>query len=326
MKSKKVFLLLLLLAVFIGSLMIGQRMLSMTDLLAIAKGEASRAVQLTFWNFRLPRSLVALFGGAGLALSGYLLQGLTKNPLADAGVLGINGGAGLLVMLYLGFFANGSVFLLPVTAAVGGLLCAALVYGIAFSAGRFGLSMNKLLLSGIAVNAGVSALTLLVTIKLSKESYQFVTGWLAGSIWGVTWQHALLLIVWIAALSLVGWFRQPILNLLALGRESALSLGVKVNKEQSLLLVIATLLASVSVAFCGSLAFLGLLAPHIAKTLTGRQGTQSYWLSAVCGGIILLVADTLGRLLMVSGEVPAGILIALIGAPYFLYLMLKRKL
>lgn len=326
MKSRKIILLLLLLTVFAGSVMIGQRMLGLTDLTAILKGEAGRAVSLTFWNFRLPRSLVALCGGAGLALSGYLLQGLTKNPLADAGVLGINGGAGLLVMLYLGFFSNGSVYLLPVAAAAGGLLCAALVYGVAFSAGRFGLSMNKLLLSGIAVNAGVSALTLLVTIKLSKESYQFVTGWLAGSIWGVTWQHAVILLIWLLILGGLGWLRQPILNLLALGRESALSLGVKVNKEQTLLLVIASLLASVSVAFCGSLAFLGLLAPHIAKALTGRQGSQSYWLSAVCGAIILLIADTLGRLLLPSGEVPAGILIALIGAPYFLYLMLKRKL
>lgn len=312
---------LVLLAFFI-SLSVGQRLIGLADWISLVKGTGSRSLVLTFWNFRLPRSLVGLFCGAGLALSGYLLQGVTRNELADASFLGINGGAGLFVMLYLGFFAQGSAFALPVIAILGGGISAVLVYFLAQGGRGSSLSMNKLLLSGIAVNSGVSALTLLLTIKLSKESYQFVVSWLAGSIWGVTWEHALILLIWISLLALVGWWRQPILRLLSLGRENALSLGVAVSREQTYLLGIAAMLASVSVAFAGNLAFLGLLAPHIAKGLSKKH---SYTLTALCGGIIVLLADTLGRLLLANGEVPAGILIAVIGAPYFLVILLRRK-
>ncbi|MDT2756769.1 iron ABC transporter permease [Enterococcus asini] len=313
---------LLLLVVFIISLSLGQRMITLPDWLSLIIGKASRSLTLTFWNFRLPRSLVALLSGAGLALSGYLLQGVTRNELADASFLGINSGAGLFVMLYLGLFAQGSPFLLPVIAVVGGLISAILVYFIAFASRVNGLSMNKLLLSGIAVNAGMGALTLLLTIKIAKESYQFVMSWLAGSIWGVTWEHAVILFVWISFLGVLGWWRQPILRLLSLGRENALSLGVAVDREQTYLLAIAAMLASVSVAFSGNLAFLGLLAPHIAKALSRNF---SYSMTALCGGIIVLLADTLGRMLLTNGEVPAGILIAIIGAPYFLVILLRRN-
>lgn len=317
-------LIVVLISVFVASLLVGKQVLHLHDLRAIFTKEASRAQQLIFWEFRLPRSLIALIGGSGLAIAGFLLQGVTRNELADASILGINSGAGLLVMLYLGFFPQGNSFLLPLVGFAGGLLAATIIYLIAYS--KDSLSLEKVLLAGIAVNAGLSAMTLLLTIQIAKDSYKFVASWLAGSIWGTTWSSVLTLAPIVLFLALLAFWRVPILNLLGFGKAQAVSLGVKVDRERLFLLMIAVALAASCVAFTGNLAFVGLLAPHMAKELLKRESRQSLAVAAVIGATLVLIADTIGRVVLASGEIPAGILIALIGAPYFLYLMLKNKL
>lgn len=308
----------------LASLLIGQQSLTWEQIFSLIQGSATPITHLLFWDFRLPRTLVAIVGGGALAASGFLLQGVTRNDLADSGILGVNSGISLAVMIYLGFFPQGTAYHLPICGFLGGLLAAITVYIISYQKGR-ALSMNKLLLAGVAVNAGVNALTVLVTIKLSKDSFNFVGSFLSGSIWGASWPQVMVLALWTAVFLLAAVVKVPYIRLLGLGEEQAISIGVKVSRERFWLLLLAVLLAAGAVAFTGSLAFVGLLAPHIAKQLTKQEDRQTFAFSVIFGGILVLVGDTLGRSLLSSGEVPAGIMIALIGAPYFLYLILKRK-
>lgn len=316
-------LLLLLVSMLVG-LLVGANALRIGDLIALMQGTAAPVKALLFWDFRLPRLLIALLGGGALAASSYLLQGVTRNELADSSILGVNSGISLFVMIYLGFFPQGTAYHLPLVGFIGGILAAFLVFMIAFKRQQR-LSMNKLLLSGIAVNAGLNALTILVTIAISKDSYVFVGNFLAGSIWGASWQQIMILAPWVILGTLLAWIKVPMVKLLALGEEQVLSLGVKLDKERLQLMILAIALAAGGVAFTGSLSFVGLLAPHLAKGIYAGENRHSFSQSLVFGGLLVLVADIIGRVILPVGEVPAGIMIALIGAPYFLLMMLRKK-
>ncbi|OJG38419.1 hypothetical protein RV01_GL002474 [Enterococcus dispar] len=286
-------------------------------------GEAGNALQLTIFELRLPRTILAILGGAGLGAAGYLLQGVTRNDLADASLLGINSGAGFFVLIYLGFFAQGNGFLLPLLALIGGLVAVLAVYGIAYQSGPF-LALDKLLLAGVAVNAGFGALTLLGTIKVAPDRYRFVTNWLAGSLWGANWSYVLILCGWLMLLIGITLVQLPYLDLLQLNDEQALSIGIEVRKVRLRFLFLGAAIAASCVAFCGNLAFVGLLAPHITKRLLKGQASQRFPLSLLIGSLIVLTADTIGRILLTSGELPAGVMIAICGAPYFLVLLVQK--
>jgi len=259
----------------------------------------------------------------GLAVSGYIFQTITHNDLADPGILGINAGAGLTVLIYLGFYASGeSSWLLPFIACVGSCLATVLVYFFGRQSER--ITPNRLLLSGVAVNAGISALTLLGTIRVSKDNYQFVTSWLSGTIWGTTWQHVFLLLPWIVCLIPLVMSRGRYLEVLELGDDVAVGLGVKLKKTQLFFLVCAVCLAAVSVSIAGSISFIGLIAPHIARQITRRKNNQTLLMTALIGGVLLLFSDVFARVILPSGEMAAGIIVSLIGAPYFILQLLKR--
>lgn len=252
-----------------------------------------------------------------------MLQGVTRNDLADASLLGINSGAGFFVLIYLGFFAQGNGFLLPLLALIGGLVAVLAVYGIAYQSGPF-LALDKLLLAGVAVNAGFGALTLLGTIKVAPDRYRFVTNWLAGSLWGANWSYVLILCGWLMLLIGITLVQLPYLDLLQLNDEQALSIGIEVRKVRLRFLFLGAAIAASCVAFCGNLAFVGLLAPHITKRLLKGQASQRFPLSLLIGSLIVLTADTIGRILLTSGELPAGVMIAICGAPYFLVLLVQK--
>ncbi|MBE6171641.1 MULTISPECIES: FecCD family ABC transporter permease [Enterococcus] len=303
------------------SLMIGTPFLYIDQLIDVALGRGTQVQQLVLTEFRLPRLLISLFAGTCLGIAGYLLQGVTRNPLADSSILGINSGAGFFVMLYLGFFtSHASPFLLLFVAFLGGTLAACLVYFVAYQ--RSGqVAMNRLLLSGIAVNAGFSAAMLLSTIKISKENYGFVNAWLAGSIWGASWPYVTAFLPWVLILIPLAFFYSRRIGLLSFGPERAQSLGLNVSRSQSVLLLLAVGLACGSVAVAGSLSFIGLLAPHAAKISVRKENHWAFLLSGLFGGLFVNIADILARVILPDGEVPTGILIAVLGAPYFLYLL-----
>ncbi len=320
-----VVLFLLLVVSIVASLMIGTPFIPFDQLAEVFQGNGSAIQELIVYEFRAPRLLISLLAGMCLGISGFILQGVTRNRLADAGILGINAGAGFFVMIYLGFYANQTFpFLLLIVAFLGGLLAALLVYLFAYTRNSF-LGMNRLLLSGIAVNAGLSALMLLFTIKLSKENYGFVNAWLAGSLWGASWPYVFSLLPWaVIFLPFVLIYSRRI-GLLSFGQERAQSLGLDVQKSQKILLILAVALACGSVAVAGSLSFVGLLAPHLAKFVVRRENQLSLILSGLFGAFFVTIADVLTRVILPSGEIPTGILIAVLGAPYFLYLLFSKQ-
>lgn len=312
-----IFLLFFLLAITsLASLMIGTPFISLDQIFDLMVGKGQALHSLVVSEFRLPRLLISLVAGLSLGVSGYLLQGVTRNELADSSLLGINAGAGFFVMLYLGFYANdSSPFLLLLIAFLGGAFAAFLVYVVAHKRNGL-LGMNRILLAGIAVNAGLSALMLLCTIKLSKESYGFVNSWLAGSIWGASWPYVWVLIPWAAVILILTVFFSGRIGLLSLGQERARSLGLNVTRSQQILLLLAV---------AGSLSFVGLLAPHAAKLIVRRENQWSFLLSGLFGALFVNSADSIARIILPSGEIPTGILIAVIGAPYFLYLLFSKQ-
>ncbi len=323
-RMKWLVLAILLIAGCILSLTLGTLPLSIGELFNVFSGQATAAQKLIVVDFRLPRLLISILAGMGLALSGYLFQTITHNDLADPGILGINAGAGFTVLVYLGFFANNQAsWMLPLVACFGSIGAAFLVYYCGRQSEK--IVPNRLLLSGVAVNAGISALTLIGTIRASEDSYTFVTSWLAGTIWGTTWQHVFLLLPWLIILFPVLLLRGRTLRVMSLGDEIAIGLGVRLKVSQLFFLLCALCLAAVSVSVAGSISFIGLIAPHIANNLVGRKSNASLVMTGIIGSLLLLYSDIVGRLILDSGEIAAGIIVSVIGAPYFVYQLLKSK-
>ncbi len=312
---------------FIISMNTGYIRLSPSDLLMTLIGSGTDKQSLILFEFRLPRIVISLLIGAGLAVSGCIIQGISRNALAEPGILGINAGAGLMVMLFISFYPSTSaapVFLLPVLAMLGASVTAALIFVLSYKRHK-GLSPTRIILTGIAVAAGMSAAMIVLTLKLSPDKYQFVATWLAGSIWGTNWKFVLSLLPWIAILIPYVFYKARVMNVLNLGEELAKGLGAPVAKEQLKLLAAAVGLAASCVAVSGGIGFVGLIGPHLARRLVGPKHEMLLPTSALAGALLVIVADTIGRWIMQPSEIPTGIVVAVIGAPYFLYLLARSK-
>ncbi|SHN85404.1 FecCD family ABC transporter permease [Desulfitobacterium chlororespirans] len=280
---------------------------------------------LVLVQIRLPRIVLAVLCGMGLALSGCTLQSVTENPLADPGILGINAGAGLMVVIFLAYFPSLHLYAMiyqPLFALAGGLLVAVFLYG--FSRRRGKVNTDYLLLGGIAAAAGFSALMVVMGADMENNSYQAVARWLAGNIWGSSWYQVKTLLPYLLVLIPFLLWRAGIMDVLQLGEETASSLGIKVEKERLLLLFIAVALAASCISVSGGIGFIGLVAPHIARRIVGVRHGYLLPASMLTGGLFLLLADTAGRSLFQSIEVPVGIVISVLAAPYFLYLLHRR--
>ncbi|MFF2016416.1 MULTISPECIES: iron ABC transporter permease [Paenibacillus] len=317
----------LIVVVFIISVNTGYIRLSPMDLLRTMFGQGTDKQSLILFDFRLPRIVISLLIGASLAVCGAVMQGISRNALADSGILGINAGAGLMVMLLISFYpttAAAPVFLLPVVAFVGASLTAALIYALAYKRHQ-GLSPTRLLLTGVAVAAGMSAAMIVLTLRLNPDKYQFVATWLAGSIWGTSWKFVLSLLPWVLILLPYVFYKSRVMNVLNLGEQTATGLGAPVNKEQFRLLAAAVGLAGASVAVSGGIGFVGLVAPHLARRLVGPKHQYMLPTSALLGALLVITADTIGRWILQPSEIPTGIVVAVIGAPYFLYLLGRKN-
>jgi iron complex transport system permease protein len=317
----------LILIAFVISMNTGYIKLSPMDLMKTLFGMGTQKQSLILFDFRLPRIVISVLIGAGLAVSGCVLQGISRNSLADPGILGINAGAGLTVMLFISFYPSTTaapVFLLPLLALVGAGLTAALIYTLAYKRHQ-GLLPIRLILTGIAVAAGISAATIVLTLRLSPEKYQTVATWMAGSIWGTNWKFVLALLPWIIVLLPFVFYKARVMNALNLGDQIATGLGAPVEKERLVLLAAAVGLAGSCVAVSGGIGFVGLIAPHLARRLVGSKHQILLPASALAGSLLVITADTIGRWILQPSEVPTGIVVAVIGAPYFLYLLVKTK-
>lgn len=304
-----------------GQLAIGPQAIGQ---LLIGQGQAQDALILV--DFRMPRIIIAILVGFALAIAGEVLQSTTQNPLADTGFLGINSGAGIAVLLFITFAADqgSQIFILPVLALIGALVSAVVIVIGAYQK-SVGITANRLLLTGVAVSTCFSALMVLLTLKLSPDNYQFVMTWLAGSIWGSSWPFIWALLPWLLLTLPYIFSKSQILDAFVLKPDNMRSLGVDFQKQRLYLIGAAVILAGASVSISGGIGFIGLITPHIARRIIGYQHRYQLLLTGLLGSCFLLVADTCGKLLSPTAEIPAGIIVALIGAPYFIYLLIKTK-
>lgn len=318
---------LLIITAFIISMNTGFTKLSPLEVLRTLFGSGTPKQELILFEFRLPRIVIAVLIGAGLALSGCILQGVSRNALADPGILGINAGAGLMVMLFVSFFPTTTaapIFLLPILALIGACFAAFLIYILSYKKGE-GILPTRMLLTGIGIAAGISSAMIVLTLRLSPEKYQFVATWLAGSIWGSNWKFVWALLPFILVLIPLVLAKARVLNVLNLGDQTASGLGAPVERERMILLAAAAILAGACVSVSGGIGFVGLIGPHLARRLVGPKHQFLLPASALVGSLLVLVADTLGRVILQPSEIPAGILVAILGAPYFLYLLSRTK-
>ncbi|WP_336634317.1 iron ABC transporter permease [Lysinibacillus fusiformis] len=301
---------------------LGSVHISIPDILStLINGRGQEGVYTTIiWDIRLPRVLLALIIGASIAISGALLQAVMGNPLADPGLTGVTSGAAAFVLIIL--LANPELtHLIPIAAFVGGLIAAAIVYALAWR--RTGITPITIILSGVAVNALCGGVIGFLSILYSDRLPSAVQ-WMNGSL--AAKGNASLHMIYLYAI--IGWilsiFAIRKANIIRLGDQVATNLGESVTRIRIMLSILAVFLAAISVAAVGMISFVGLIVPHMARLLVGSDYKYMLPMSMALGAIVLLVADTGGRTLFAPLDIPAGILMAVIGGPYFLYLMRKR--
>ncbi len=286
---------------------------------------SSGEVSVVVVQFRMPRIVLSLLCGMGLALAGCVMQTVTGNPLADPGILGINAGAGFAVMLFLAFFPALHVRTMvfqPIFAIAGGLCTTGILYFFAKRKGK--LHSAYFLLGGVGLAALFSSFMLIMATNMDNSSYQIVARWLVGNIWGTSWYQVKALLPYLFLLLPILFTRLNVMDILTLGENPALSLGVRVETERRILLFASVALTSACVSVSGGIGFVGLVSPHIARRLVGGRHRILLPVSMLFGALMLLLADTLGRSAFQNREIPVGIVISVLAAPYFLFLLRKR--
>ena len=302
----------------------GYRKISPEEMWEILKGGGTKSVRYTLLNLRLPRIFTSLLVGVGLAVSGCVIQGVSRNDMAEPGILGINAGAGLFVAAFLVLVPQSSVsltVLLPVLAFAGSMAVAVLDYRLART-GQ-GISPRRLLLMGVAVSTAVSSVTTILMLRLPDSDYAFVQNWLSGSIWGANWKNVRLLFVSLLLLGLFVFYKSRTLNVLSLSYQTAVGLGAAVSRQTVVLLGAAIAMSGLCCAVGGGLSFVGLVCPHMARRLVGPNYRILVPATVLTGSVLMTYADLISRTLRSPREIPVGIVAAVIGAPYFLYLLIK---
>ena len=302
----------------------GYRSISLEELGQILSGTASQSLTYTLVDLRLPRVLTSLLVGVGLSLSGCLLQGVSRNDMADPGVLGINAGAGLLVAAFIVFVPAGifpSAVALPLLAFAGSAAVAFL--GWRLSVVRGASSPRRLLLIGVALATGLSSATSLLMLRMSDGDYAFVQNWLAGSIWGASWENVALLAVGLAVLTAGAFYASRTLTVLVFWWSGAHRDLLSVPPRRASDLPVAVGASGLACAVGGGLTFVGLVCPHMARRLVGPNFRALVPACVLVGAVLMLLADIISRTLLAPNEIPVGIVAAVIGAPYFLYLLAK---
>lgn len=273
-------------------------------------------------NIRMPRVIVGALVGMNLAIAGAIMQGVLRNPLAAPGTLGVTSGAGLGAMFILILFPHQMAYV-PLVAFIGAMISMILVYLLAWQGNR--IQPMRLILAGVALTAlFTSAMTTLMVFHADKV--QGAIQWLAGGFQGRSWQHARMVIPYtIMGFVFTIWSSRS-LNILSLGDEMATSLGLNVPKTRFILMTIASFLTASAVSAAGLLGFVGLIVPHIARLLVGSDYEVLLPTAAILGASLIVGADTVARVIMQPTEIPVGVFMSFLGAPFFLYLLRKRRM
>ena len=280
--------------------------------------EQDRTIQVVILNLRLPRILMAILVGASLSVSGALLQAVMRNPLADPGIIGVSAGAATAATSVM-LLAPTLLSSVPLFAFGGALLACVLIYAMAW---KNGVDPVRIVLSGVAINTVLGAYTSFLQL-LNADNLSNVLGFLNGSLSGRGWEHVATVALYagVGLLLATGCIKSA--NILQLGDEMASSLGVNVDLLRIVISAVGAFLAAATVAVAGMIGFVGLVVPHMARILGGADYRSLLPISALLGGVILLAADTMGRILIPGMEIPVGVIMALTGGPFFLYMLRK---
>ncbi|QFG00956.1 iron ABC transporter permease [Psychrobacillus glaciei] len=302
------------------SLMIGQVSFSLEEIWnGIFHTEESLARRIV-WDLRFPRVLIGMIVGMCLASSGAILQGVMKNPLADPGIIGVSSGAGLAATTIMIMFPAYILFL-PLAAFLGALITALVIYVLSWKGGT---SPIRIILVGVAINAVIGAF-MSGLMLLYSERVQSVLPWLAGGIAGVGWAQFQMIIYYAVAALVLAFFSIKHIRILRLGDEVAKLLGHNVERSRFFLIVLSTLLAGIAVSVSGLIGFVGLVVPHILRIMIGGDYRYLLPASALGGGLLVVLADTVARSAFNPIELPVGILLAFLGGPFFLYMIQRRR-
>ncbi|WP_122605385.1 FecCD family ABC transporter permease [Pseudomonas viridiflava] len=311
------------LLVMLGSLALGKVNLSPATLFDVLFGQADQRLVFIVEQLRMPRLALAALVGAALAVSGLILQSIIRNPLASPDLLGITSGASAAAVIYLSFFsaALGAQFL-PLAAISGAGLAALAIYLLAWNQGA---SPLRLVLIGVGISALLAAVTTFILVFSPLTTTLSAYVWLTGSVYGASWPEPRALASWLVVVL-------PLLVLLArqvrvqqLDDDLAQGIGVRVQWLRAGLLLVSVALAGLAVAWGGAIAFVGLIAPHIAKRLVPPGFAGQALMSALMGANLVMLADLAGRTLFLPLDLPAGIFVAVLGTPFFLYLLINQR-
>ena len=288
---------------------------------------------LVIFEFRLPRIVIAALVGVGLAMAGVVLQGITRNGLADPGILGINSGAGAAIVIFMFFFQVQvisadlsswvSILIMPIFGFIGGAFAAALIFFFAMKNGR--LDMQRLILTGIAINSGFGALSMYISLKMNEKDFESAAVWMNGSIYNANWIFIIAMLPWLIILGFYVYKKAYLLDYFQLEEDGITSLGIAVEKEKIKLLLASVGLVSACVSVSGSIGFIGLMAPHIARQLVGIRHRFIMPVSALIGAALLVFSDFIAKTIFAPSELAVGIIVSIIGIPYFLYLLVKSR-
>lgn len=310
-------------ALFLLSIALGNKGISPVDVWKTLIGQGTAANSLVLGTLRLPRIIVAVLVGAALSVSGAILQGIIRNPLASPDVIGITGGAALAAVTFLTYFAGTvSIKWLPVAAFLGAGLISLVIYVLAWNKG---VSSTRLVLIGIGISATASSFTMLMIIMSPINAASQAYTWLTGSIYGASWDNVYALLPWVIVFMPVALIYSRNVNVQELGDDMAKGLGASVQLHRFMLLFISAALAGSAVAVAGAIGFIGLIAPHMARKLVGSSFDALFPVAALIGSIMLMSADLVARTVFLPLDIPAGVFTAGIGAPFFIYLLYRNR-
>ncbi len=300
------------------------------EVISTLLGKGTKLQNTAVLNIRLPRMLVGVFVAIALSTAGAILQTITKNDLADTGIIGINAGAAVAAVLFITYKTENyyselgalSIFVLPFMAIVGAAISSFIIYMLS---SRNGVKPKRLLLIGIGMNAALNAFITFFTFRGGVGDYNRVLVWTSGSLWGSGWSYAKVIIPIVTIIFIIILLNHKKLDVLNLSDELSISLGLNLEKERKKFLSYAVILAGTATAFAGNIGFLGLISPHIARKLVGPYHKHFVSISAIISIIIILLADAVSRNLFSPIEIPVGITVSIFGVPYFIYLMMKEK-
>ncbi|MEN1967933.1 iron ABC transporter permease [Lentibacillus sp. N15] len=287
-------------------------------------------LDLVILEFRLPRIIIGALVGLGLAVAGTVIQTVSKNGLADPSIIGINAGSGLAIVVFMYFFMGTltsesllTALSMPIFGFIGGTGAALIIFILAWEQGK--LDPQRLLLLGIAISTGLSSVSLFLSLKMSSSDFDLATVWVTGSIWHANWYYLFAMLPWFIFFLPVILYKAYVLDIFQLQEESVKGLGVQTEKQKILLLLASVGLVAACVSVSGTIGFVGLISPHIARRLIGNKHKYILPLSGVVGMVLVILADLIAKNIVQPAEIPAGIIVAIIGVPYFVYLLFKAK-